>query len=536
MSSEAVASLLKVFPQLVPEAILALAACILFIGATVRRDRKLWGSLAVISLLASLLALWLVPRPAWTAETEKVALFTNPIWTDRLALWIKAIAIVGGMVLVFSSWDDVPEDQIAEYHACLLLIVAGLCVAGSANELVTLFLGLELVSIPTYLLLCLPRFGNQSHEAAMKYFMLSIFSSGLTLFGFSYLYGLTGTTNIPGMTRALSSAGGFALPAVAQIALVMVVAGMGFRISAVPFHFYAPDVYQGTTNSAAALLAFAPKVAGFVALLRILGDVPHQILLDDGVRVGGALGAQVPNLLWIVAAATMTLGNILALLQDNLRRLLAYSSVAQAGYMLIALAAIPAMYSGGQTPDVTGGVDALLFYLIAYGAMTIGAFTVFGTLSRSGRPVEKVDDLAGLGTSHPGLALLLMLFLLSLIGIPLTAGFAGKVLLFVGALSVPGGEGGTGALSQVRLFRILAVVGVVNAAIGAWYYLRIVMVMYLRVAVRPLPKVFSWPGLAALAICGAITLGAGVWPWGLWKPARQTMPQITSSPPITRAP
>src|SRR5262249_28649111 len=154
------------------------------------------------------------------------------------------------------------------------------------------------------------------------------------------------------------------------------------RITAVPFHFYAPDVYQGTTNSAAALLAFVPKVAGFAVLLRVLGDLPSPILVNQGVRVGGALGVQVPNLLWILAAATMTIGNILALLQDNLRRLLAYSSVAHSGYMLIALAAIPSLYAGSQGPSFTGGIDAIVFYLIAYGGMTIGAFTVLGYLSR----------------------------------------------------------------------------------------------------------------------------------------------------------
>src|SRR5262249_47800342 len=171
------------------------------------------------------------------------------------------------------SWDEIPDRVAAEYHACVLVIVAGLCLTGSANELVTLFLALELVSIPTYVLLYLPRTDPAAQEAAMKYFLLSIFSSGMLLFGFSYLYGLAGTANLPALIEALGRSGPGGLPGVAQVALVMIVAGLSFRITAVPFHFYAPDVYQGTATAAAALLAFVPKVAGFAALLRLLGFI-----------------------------------------------------------------------------------------------------------------------------------------------------------------------------------------------------------------------------------------------------------------------
>jgi NADH-quinone oxidoreductase subunit N len=289
---------------------------------------------------------------------------------------------------------------------------------------------------------------------------------------------------------------------------------MGFKITAVPFHFYAPDVYQGAPTSAVALLAFLPKVAGFAALLRVLGFVVPQDLLPNPSLAGRLLSDQAPILLWFLAAVTMIMGNVLGLLQDNVKRLLAYSSVAHAGYMLIGLSVAPYLASdalalkAGDTP-VTGGVETVLFYLVAYGAMTIGAFAVLSYLSTPQRRVETLDDLAGLSRSHPGVALLMLLFLFSLIGIPLTAGFAGKLLLFFGAMAVKSPD-------HALLFRALALLGVINAAIGAWYYLRIVAVMYLRTTVRPIERRRAWPGLATLWLCGLLTVGLGFNPGSGW--------------------
>jgi NADH-quinone oxidoreductase subunit N len=439
-------------------------------------------------------------------------IYNAPVLYSHLALLIKWIALGGGLVLVLFSWNEVPDRQAAEYHACLLLIVAGICLTAAANELVTLFLALELVSIPTYILMYLPRHDNAAQEAALKYFLLSVFSSSLTLFGFSYLYGLAGTTNLSALHQALNgpdAASG--LPRVAVIALIMVVAGLGFRITMVPFHFYAPDVYQGTPTVVAALLAFVTKVAGFVALLRVLGFVLAPTIAPRNDLIGMALSEQGPILLWILAAVTMFLGNLLALLQDNIKRMLAYSSVAHAGYMLIALAVAPylrkqAIHDGLPGPD---GVEAVLFYLVAYGAMTVGAFAVLAYLSTPRRPVENVDDLAGLSRSHPGVALTMSLFLFSLIGIPLTAGFTGKLMIFFGAMAVT-------EPYPVTLFRVLALLGVINAAIGAWYYLRIVAVMYLRSPIKPLEKRWAWAGFATLCLCAVLTLGLSVRPGAAW--------------------
>jgi NADH-quinone oxidoreductase subunit N len=369
------------------------------------------------------------------------------------------------------------------------------------------------ISIPTYVLLYLPRYDNAAQEAAMKYFLLSLFSSALLLFGFSYLYGLTGTTNLPAGLAALGDVEVGRLPQTAQVVLVLVVAALGFRITAVPFHFYAPDVYQGTPTVAAALLAFIPKVAGFAALVRLLG----YLWIGRNGTAGLALGEQVPMFFFILAAVTMSLGNLLALLQDNLKRLLAYSSVAHAGYMLIGLSVAPDLQGEGTA----GGVDAVLFYLVAYGAMTIGAFAVLAYLSTPRRPVDMIDDLAGLSSSHPGVALLMALFLFSLIGIPLTAGFTGKFILFFGAVAAP-------APNHPWLFRVLALIGVINAAIGAWYYLRVVAVMYLRNPIKPLENTRSWPGLATVWICAGVTLVLGFYPKSLLDVSRQAARPVTA--------
>lgn len=451
--------------------------------------------------------------------------YSSALHHSYLGLLFKFIALIGGAILVLFSWNEVPDRQAGEYHGCLLLIIAGTCLTGSANDLVTLFLALELISIPTYVLLYLPRYDERAQEAGMKYFLLSIFSSALLLFGFSYLYGTAGTTNLSAVTDVLVqvrkqaedlkrnqiSAGMQGMP---LVALVMIVAALGFRIAAVPFHFYAPDVYQGTSTPGAAMLAFIPKVAGFAALFRLLGFVP-------GADGGRGVSDQMPVLLWILAAVTMSLGNVLALLQDNVKRMLAYSSVAHAGYMLIGLA-VAARPAAGPAQGSLGGVDAIVFYLIAYGAMTIGAFAVLSFLSTPERQIETVDDLAGLGRSHPGVAMLMVLFLFSLIGIPLTGGFMGKLFLFYGAVSFP--ETTDPQLQdQARLFMILAIIGVLNAAIGGYYYLRIAGAMFLRDGLEPIGPRRSWPALTSIWLCALVTLAIGVYPRPLVQVIKQAV-------------
>jgi NADH-quinone oxidoreductase subunit N len=494
-------SLAGVYQYLLPEIVLGATACLLFLGGTVKSCRHLWGSVALGGLLAALCLSGFMSVP----ESDAVAMFGNPVYFDSFAMLIRFIAMGGGILLVLFAWNELPDRQASDHHACLLVIIAGVCLTAEANDLITLFLALELISIPTYILLYLPRHDEAAQEAALKYFLLSIFSSALLLFGFSYLYGLAGTTNIPALLHTLNLTSPRDIPLIAQVALIMVVAGLGFRITAVPFHFYAPDVYQGAPTVGAALLAFVPKVAGFAALVRVLGFVMPEGMPARGGLVGVGLSDQVPILFIFLAILTMFLGNMLALLQDNLKRLLAYSSVAHAGYMLVALASAPFLAGAGGSSN---GVAALLFYLIAYGGMTIGAFAVISYLSTPERPLENVDDLAGLSKTHPVIALLMAVFLFSLIGIPLTAGFTGKFLIFFGAMAVPG--------DQNLTFTVLSFLGILNAAIGGWYYLRVVAVMYLRTSLKPIVVPLNRPGLLTLGLCVLLTIGLSVPPAANW--------------------
>jgi NADH-quinone oxidoreductase subunit N len=515
------AALRGVFRLAVPETVLVAAACVLFLVSTVRPSRTIAGGIALAALALALLTAYFVKGPDDSLAT------VTALRADRFAEVVRWIALLSGAVLVLVCWDGVPDPQAADYHACLLVSVAGLSLAGAANELVTLFLALEMISIPTYVMLYLPRSDRRGQEAAVKYFLLSILSSAVFLFGLSYLYGLAGTTNITAIHQTVDAAWKSArdaaepVPGTAGLALtavVMAVAGLSYRMTAVPFHFYAPDVYQGAATAPVAVLAHLPKVAGFAALIRLLG------LTEVGPdHIGLVVGPQVPVLLWILAAITMTVGNALALAQDNIKRMLAYSSVAHGGYLLIGVATVAqeAFLRSGR-PDYPGGVDAVLFYLVAYGAMTVGLFAVIACVSTRDRPVEHIDDLAGLYRSHPLLAVLGGLFLFSLIGLPLTAGFSGKLLLFLGAVGTPNPQAGlTPSPLLERLFPLLALIAAVNSAVGAYYYLRVLGVMFLRGAVKPLNPPRRVAGWAAVLACGALTVVFGVYPWPLLKGVRQ---------------
>jgi NADH-quinone oxidoreductase subunit N len=280
-------------------------------------------------------------------------------------------------------------------------------------------------------------------------------------------------------------------------------------------------VFQGTSTSGAAFLSYVPKIAGFIAILRVFGFVtPIGVLLREHDLAGAGLSDQVPTLFWFLAALTMVVGNILALLQDNLKRLLAYSGVAHAGYMLVALAAAPYL---STADSATSGVSALLYYLIGYGAMTLGVFAVVLMLHRPERPVETVDDLAGLSSSHPGIALMMTALMLSLIGFPLTVGFTGKFLIFFGAVSVQG--------PIAWLYPTLAVIGMLSAAVGAWYYLRIITVMYLRTAVKPIETRGTLPAFVALVVCVALTLALSVPPAASWLLGATQTTTVRTTPP-----
>lgn len=482
---------------IVPDVIVLATVCLMFFAApflvSERGEapaglRHRWGWLSLLGLL--------VAGYAWL-QTSPQPVTTGPFRLDELAWLVRGISLAFGIVLVLLTWNQADDSRAAETQACLLSIIAGVSLTAAANDLVGLFVALELISVPTYLFLLLPRRDAPAQEATMKYFLLSIFSSGMLLFGMSYLYGVVGSTNLEAIYAALSAGRGQPMPVLLVVAVMMMIAGLAFRLTAVPFHFYAPDVFQGAPNSAAAMLSFIPKVAGFVAMYRVLA------VSVEVVGTEWSLAQFSAPLLWWLAVLSMFVGNLLALLQTDIRRLLAFSSVSHAGYMLIGFVV------GGSTQGGPTGFEALLFYLIVYGAMTLGAFAVLGALQQTNRRIESISDLAGISRSRPALALLLTLFLFSLTGLPPTAGFLGKLNLFLAAW-------GTGTEAGHWLAVWLAV----NATIGAWYYLRIIGTMYLQPAV-PTPAVVTeaadaTPSYLAVALCAIATLGLFAVPGWLW--------------------
>jgi len=504
---------------LLPQTILASLACLFILGGTFRVSARSWGPLALVALALSAGALVYTSRIDIASESPS----TLAVSRTALSVGFQWSSLVIGALLVLMSMQAQSESKTAgEFYGMLLLVLAGLLLVSAANDLVLIFLALELISVPTYVLLYLGGRDYANQEAAAKYFMLSVLSAAVLLYGFALLYGLTGTTHLTGIFEVLSatyrdssvpsgmpSMGGSVL---GIMALVLIAAGLGFKMAAVPFHFYAPDVYEGTSAFNAGLLAIVPKAAGLFALIRIVSES----------MVGFETTGQ--QLMLILAGITMTGGNCLALLQTNVRRMLAYSSVAHAGYMLIGIAVgfwdawnpdlrldgtasnVPAFDltgSGFTGIGMLGGSQASLFYLLAYSLANVGLFAVLVYLGRPGKQIDYVDDLTGLAKSQPLVATIAALCLFSLAGIPPLPGFWAKLSVFSSAISVRQ-EVADSLFAVHPAFAILAVVGVINAAIGAVYYLRLVSAMFLN---DPLSTPRPGGGRSALmAICCSAVL------------------------------
>jgi len=500
---------------LLPELMLIALATFIYVAGAFLQERGLWGWVGVAGLLLAAGALY-----QQTTASPAVAVHESPSFAaigplaldaagriDHLAIYARWLALVAGVVLVLTASQPGSDAQEPELIGTLLLAVSGTMLVAGARELVLLFLGIELISIPTYVLLYLGRRDAASPEAAVKYFFLSILSSALTLYGFSFLYGLAGSTELASLSAALAQAVDqpAGREALAAVALVLVFAGLGFKIAAVPFHFYAPDVYQGTTNGNAGVLAVLPKIAGIVALTRIVAAAMPGMWLFDW---------QITTVLTVLAVLTMTVGNVLALWQDNVRRLLAYSSIAHAGYMLVGLAVgFTVADQAGESPALDG-MGAMLFYLAVYVLATGGMFAALTFLGNGLRQIDGVDELAGLGRTHPITAVAIAVFMFSLAGIPPLAGFWGKFTIFASAFGFGLGGGGAPAPEQVW-FIILAVIGVLNAAVAAAYYLRIVAAMYFRAPLAT-ARAEGGPGAALAAIaCALLVVGLGCSPGSL---------------------
>jgi len=384
----------------------------------------------VLAMLSSLLLSQDAPLRFMTASPPMLAL-------DTYAIFFNLLLLAGAVLTVLASVNYLEEMQShhGEYYVLLLCAVAGMMTMAGATDLLTVFLGLEVMSIPVYVLAGFTRWRPRSNEAAFKYFLLGAFATGLLLYGIALVYGATGATDLAAIRAA------WAPTPLGLAGIGLLVAGFGFKISSVPFHMWTPDVYEGAPTPITGFMAVGVKAAAFAAFLRVF-LVAFDLTAD-----------KVNNVLWLLAVATMTVGNVAAIAQSNVKRMLAYSSIAHAGYALV-----------GMTTGTPAGQAAVLFYLLVYTFMNLGAFAVIILLVREGEEREQIEDLAGLGYARPALGLAIALFMLSLGGIPPTAGFMGKFYLFRAALEAH--------------YYWLTVLAVLNAVVSMYYYLRVVIVTY----------------------------------------------------------
>jgi NADH-quinone oxidoreductase subunit N len=483
----------QMFLALLPEFVLAGTACVLFIIGTANAPQYRRGA-ALLALLA-VLAVFIQQLVGFYAPGADQIL-TDPWGTVRVtgfSTYVNLITSGLGILLVLLAWPTNADatggnafdvgHELAEFYGLMLLSLCGVFIVGSANDLILLFLGIELASIPTYVMVSISRPIPVAQEAGVKYFFLGAMSAAVLLFGLSYLYGTTGLLKMDAIEAVLHGElvhGQNALPAALSswqmMAVLFVLVGLSFKIAAVPLHSYAGDVYTGAATPVTAFLAFVPKTSGFVAILQILSMVggPDWSVPDSLIK-----------LLWIVAVLTMTAGNVLALLANNVKRVLAYSSVAHSGYMLVAVTAL--LTASGHPEIQSLALGGVLFYLVIYGAMNVGAFGVLSLIPARfhysatdathlppATTAETYEDLAGQGRRHIGLGLALATCCFSLTGLPLTVGFLGKVYLIEPALK----------LASLRVHEQamtwLVVILIINAAISAGYYLKIIATMFLR--------------------------------------------------------
>ena len=467
--------LLPDFRVIAPELILTATAFAIILWEMVTRSRRhvTSASLALIGSLAALVA---------TVSTWHLNLstFGDALVLDPYASFFKVIFLMGLILSVSLSLRFVQEGGTrdhAEYYALMLMATVGMMVMAMGRELVTIFLGLELLSMPLYVLAGFFRRDALSNEASLKYFVLGSFATGILLFGMSYIYGVSGSTHLRTIAEKLHSHPGLLSDKALLAGLLLVLVGFGFKISVVPFHQWTPDVYQGAPTPITAFMSAGPKAAGLSALIRILVEATPK------------LGQEWEMIVYALAVLTMTVGNLAALAQTNLKRMLAYSSIAHVGYILIGLVAS----IGGKADRA---ISAIMFYMLAYTFMNIGAFAILIFMKREGMANENLDDFTGLSWRSPGAALAMLVFLFSLTGIPPTAGFAAKLSIFYAAIQ--------------GKYYWLAVIGILNSAVASYYYLRVVIIMYMKEPVGVLPKAVSspvlWAGIA-LALAGTIILG-----------------------------
>jgi NADH-quinone oxidoreductase subunit N len=468
----------------VPAAMVAVTGVVVLLAQafTPKGARAPSFPLSLAGLAGALGSVWLL----WSGSGYG-AVLAGALAADGLALFLQGLVLAVAIVTVLLSPGYLRANGLerGEYYALMLFSVVGMMGLVASLELVSMFVALEIMSVALYGMAGLDRRRRESQESALKYFVTGAFASGFLLYGIALVYGVSGSTSLERVERAIGVAGAQAQP-LAVLGAALLLVGFGFKIASVPFHMWAPDVYEGAPTTVTAFMAAGVKAAAFGALLRVF---------DYGL---GGLAQHWQPLVAALAIVTMVIGNLAALAQRNLKRLLAYSSVAHAGYLMTALVAAP-MVAG----------EAILFYLVAYAAVNLGSFGALAALSKDGAEPLTLADVAGLSERRPALAAALTVVLVSLAGIPVTAGFVGKFYLF-GA-----------AISAGRIGVVLAVVGVLASVVSAYYYLRVVVAMYMEDPVGEDRWSHATPAAAiALALSVGATLVFGLWPAPVLSMAR----------------
>ncbi|MFZ1000282.1 MAG: NADH-quinone oxidoreductase subunit N [Candidatus Sulfotelmatobacter sp.] len=473
--------------RILPEIILSVFGMIVMLLEPLLDEetgQRILGLIALVGTLAGLGATWFM------AQSPGLA-FWNMIKVDGFSVFFHVLVIAIAALVILSSYEYLAVQRIraGEYYALILFGALGMALMSSAIELVLIFIALEISSISSYVLAGFRRHEAASAEASLKYFLLGSFATAFFLYGVALMFGATGSTNIDQISSTLRAG---PIPLLAFVAVAFMFVGLGFKVAAAPFHIWTPDVYEGAPAPVVGFMSTAPKAAAFAVLLRVVFVIDVQGLVW---------------VIWLAAALSMTLGNLGALVQDNVKRLLAYSSIAHAGYLLVAFAAAPVL-----------GISAAMFYTAAYAATNLGAFAVVSHFANAGERYVTLEDYEGLGRSSPLLAATLTIFLLSLIGIPMTGGFFSKFYVFSAAV-------------KANLIW-LTIIGVLNSGVGAYYYLRIIVMMYMRESRKEVPVTAIPSALgAALACCMVATIYFGVFPNRVLQFAQDSAQQLVEQAP-----
>ena len=488
-----------------PEVIVCAAAVVVMLLDAFVRPSQRWitGGISLVGIgLAATASIWL-----WVKGTPSVDAFNGMIVLEELRLGFTLIFLIVSALTVLLSTVWVENEQLpaGEFHSLLLFATVGMMLMASGNDLVIIFLGLEILSIATYVLAGFRRTDVRSNESSLKYFILGSFSSAFLLYGIALVYGATsiaepglggrfariaaGTTNISEIAARINDV---QYPALLYAGAAMMLVGFGFKIATAPFHIWTPDVYEGAPTPVTAFMAAGPKAAGFASFMRVFVFGLPFVVSASGATAGNLHHTWV-NTLAVMAILTMTVGNTAAILQNNIKRMLAYSSIAHAGYALVGFVAAGAASDPAQR---NSALTAVMFYLLTYAVMNLGAFAVVQLIARNGDRRTSIEDYSGIGFESPVLAFSFSLFMLSLLGMPFTAGFIGKVMVFGAAID--------------QGYYLLVVIGVLNTAVSAYYYLRLIIVMFFgeRLTAWTAPRIPASVGVALLlTVLGVLYLG-----------------------------